>query len=52
MTELEESGLTEGQGKALSTHRSSAYRLYAKDTEERVMKATLKRFGHSGKEKK
>jgi hypothetical protein len=44
MTELGESELTEGQGKALSTHRSSAYRLYAKETEKRVLTATMKRF--------
>lgn len=47
MTELEEAGLTEGQGKAISTHRTNAYRLYAKETEKRVLDATLKRFGHS-----
>lgn len=47
MTELEEAELSEGQGKALSTHHTSAYRVYAKETEERVLKATLKRFGHS-----
>lgn len=47
MTELEESGLTEGQGKAISTHRTSAYQVYAKETETRVLNATLKRFGHS-----
>ncbi|BCH33268.1 hypothetical protein MesoLjLc_51980 [Mesorhizobium sp. L-8-10] len=47
MTEIEEAELTEGQGKALSTHRSKAYRVYAKETEKRVLDATLKRFGHS-----
>jgi hypothetical protein len=47
MTELEEAGLTEGQGKALSTHRSNAYRTYAKETELRVLNATLRRFGRS-----
>jgi len=47
MTELEESELTEGQGKALSTHTTSAYRVYAKETEQRVLRATMKRFGHS-----
>lgn len=52
MTELEESGLTEGQGKAISTHRTSAYQVYAKETEERVLSATLKRFGHSERPKK
>jgi len=46
MTELEESGLTEGQGRALSKHRTSgAYRGYAKDTEKRVLEATKRRFG-------
>ncbi|QKC83482.1 hypothetical protein EB232_19375 [Mesorhizobium sp. NZP2077] len=50
MTELEESELTEGQGKALSTHRSSAYRLYAKETEKRVLTATKRRFGISENE--
>lgn len=47
MTELEEAGLSEGQGKALSTHRSKAYRVYAKETDERVLAATRKRFAHS-----
>lgn len=48
MTELEEMGLTEGQGRALSKHRTSgAYRGYAKDTEKRVLEATKKRFGIS-----
>jgi hypothetical protein len=47
MTELEEAGLTEGQGKSLSTHRSRAYGVYAKETEKRVLNATKKRFGHS-----
>lgn len=52
MTELEESGLTEGQGKALSAHRSSAYRAYAKETEKRVLVATMARFGHSERPEK
>jgi integrase len=47
MTELEEAGLTEGQGKTLSTHRSRAYQVYAKETEQRVLAATRKRFGYS-----
>lgn len=46
MTELEESGLTEGQGRVLSK-RKTAYRGYAKETEKRVLEATKKRFGHS-----
>lgn len=46
MTELEEKGLTEGQGRALSKHRTgTAYRGYAKDTEKRVLEATKRRFG-------
>ncbi|SOC45706.1 hypothetical protein SAMN05892877_11795 [Rhizobium subbaraonis] len=53
MTELEERGLTEGQGRALSKHRTSgAYRGYAKDTEKRVLEATKKRFGHSERAEK
>jgi hypothetical protein len=48
MTELQESGLTEGQGRALSKHKTAAaYRGYAKETEKRVLEATKKRFGHS-----
>jgi len=48
MTELEEMGLTEGQGRALSKHRTgAAYRGYAKETEKRVLEATKKRFGIS-----
>lgn len=46
MTELEERGLTEGQGRVLSKHKTaSAYRGYAKETEKRVLEATKKRFG-------
>lgn len=48
MTELEEAGLTEGEGRALSKHKTgSAYRGYAKETEKRMLNATKKRFGHS-----
>jgi len=48
MTELEEAGLTEGQGRVLSKHKTaSAYRGYAKETEKRVLEATKKRFGRS-----
>lgn len=44
MTELEELGLTEGEGRALSKHRTSrSYTGYAKDTELRVLNATRKR---------
>lgn len=53
MTELEESGLTEGQGRVLSKHKTAtAYRGYAKETEKRVLEATKKRFGHSELPKK
>ena len=46
MTELEEAGLTDGQGRALSAHRSRAYQGYAKRTEKRAIAATLKRHAH------
>jgi hypothetical protein len=47
MTELEEAGLTDGQGRALSAHKShQAYQGYAKRTMERAMAATRKRFAH------
>jgi hypothetical protein len=47
MTELEEAELTEGQGRALSAHRTSqAYAGYAKRTEKRMLSATRKRFAH------
>jgi integrase len=47
MTELEEAELTEGQGRALSAHRTSqAYAGYAKRTEARVLAATRKRIAH------
>lgn len=53
MTELEEQGLTEGQGRALSKHRTgTAYRGYAKETEKRVLEATKKRMGISESPKK
>jgi hypothetical protein len=53
ITELEEAGLTEGEGRALSKHRtSSAYRRYPKETELKVLNATKKRFGHSEKAEK
>ncbi len=50
MTELEEMGLTEGQGRVLSKHKtSSAYRGYAKETEKRVLEATKqRRLGKNG----
>jgi hypothetical protein len=46
MTELEEAGLTDGQGRALSAHTSKAYDGYAKRTEMRALAATRKRFAH------
>jgi hypothetical protein len=47
MTELEEAELTEGQGRALSAHRTSqAYAGYAKRTEARLLAATRKRHAH------
>ncbi|WP_186415367.1 hypothetical protein [Pannonibacter sp. P2PFMT1] len=47
MTELEEAELTEGQGRALSAHKTGTnYRRYAKLTDERVRGATLKRRAH------
>lgn len=46
MTELEEAGLTDGQGRALSAHRSRAYERYAKRTSRRVLAATKARHAH------
>jgi hypothetical protein len=47
MTELEEAELTDGQGRALSAHRTQqAYTGYAKRTEKRVLSATRKRHAH------
>lgn len=46
MTELEEAELTDGQGRALSAHRSKAYEGYAKRTEKRALAATRKRHAH------
>jgi hypothetical protein len=41
MTELEEAALTEGQGRALSGHKTAqAYRGYAKETFDRALSAT------------
>ena len=37
MTELEEAELTDGQGRALSAHKSRAYEGYAKRTMERAL---------------
>ena len=46
MTELEEAELTDGQGRALSAHRSRAYEGYAKRTEKRVLAATRRRHAY------
>jgi hypothetical protein len=47
MTELEEAELTEGQGRALSAHRTrESYAGYAKRTEARILSATRKRHAH------
>lgn len=47
MTELEEAGLTDGQGRALSAHKTQqAYQGYAKRTMERALAATRKRYAH------
>ena len=46
MTELEEAELTDGQGRALSAHRSKAYEGYAKRIEKRALAATRKRHAH------
>jgi hypothetical protein len=46
MTELEEAELTDGQGRALSAHKSRAYQGYAKRTMERALAATRKRHAH------
>jgi hypothetical protein len=47
MTELEEAALTDGQGRALSGHKTvQAYRGYAKETFDRALSATRKRHAH------
>lgn len=47
MTELEEAELTDGQGRALSAHRTQqSYEGYAKRTEKRMLAATRKRHAH------
>ena len=47
MTELEEAELTDGQGRALSGHKTAqAYRGYAKETFDRALSATRKRHAH------
>lgn len=40
MTELEEAEVIDGQGRALSAHKSKAYEGYAKRTMERTLAAT------------
>jgi hypothetical protein len=47
MTELEAAELTDGQGRALSAHKSRAYEGYAKRTMERALAATRKRYAHT-----
>jgi hypothetical protein len=44
MTELEEAELTDGQGRALSDHKSRAYEGYAKRTMSRPGRTDLKKF--------
>jgi hypothetical protein len=47
MTELEEAALTEGQGRALSGHKTAqTYRGYAKETFDRALSATRRRYAH------
>jgi hypothetical protein len=47
MTELEEAELTDGQGRALSAHKTQeSYVRYAKRTEKRMLSATRKRHAH------
>jgi hypothetical protein len=46
MTELDEAELTDGQGRALSGHRSKSYEGYAKRTEKRALAATRKCHAH------
>lgn len=47
MTELEEAELTDGQGRALSAHRTrESYSGYAKRTAPRILAATMKRYAH------
>lgn len=47
MTELEEAELTDGQGRALSTHKTQqSYEGYAKRSAKRMLSATKKRYAH------
>jgi hypothetical protein len=48
MTELEVAELTDGQGRALSGHRTQrAYQGYAKQSLARALPATRKRYAHA-----
>jgi hypothetical protein len=48
MTELEEAELTDGQGRALSAHKTNeSYAGYAKRTAPRLLAATRKRHAHT-----
>ena len=47
LTELEEAGLTDGQGRALSAHRTQeSYEGYAKRNLPRALSAARKRYAH------
>jgi predicted signal transduction protein with EAL and GGDEF domain len=47
LTELKEAELTDGQGRALSTHKTQqSYEGYAKRTAKRMLSATRKRYAH------
>jgi integrase len=47
ITELDEAELTDGQGRALSSHRTQdTYARYAKRTAPRILSATRKRYAH------
>jgi hypothetical protein len=43
---LDDGRLTDGQGRALSGHKSKAYEGYAKRTEKRALAGTRKRYAH------
>jgi len=48
MTELEEAELTDGQGRALSAHKTQqSYEGYAKRNLPRALSATRKRYAHT-----
>jgi hypothetical protein len=50
MAEIEAAGLTDGQGRALSGHRSKAYEGYAKRTDDRALIATRRRHQYTAGE--